>query len=414
MSIATLTVKLQIVRLLDRRMSSAVTCLLKCRAESIKFFNGRRQEIEDAETEKSLRIAANHLVNETSPIAFPTETVYGLGANALNEHAVAQIFKAKGRPADNPLIVHISSLEMLSRLVPENFQMPPIYTILINKFWPGPLSLLFPSNPVTVPSIVTANHSTVAVRMPSSPVARALINFADTPLAAPSANSSGSPSPTRADHVYRDLNGKIPYILDSGPCSIGLESTVADGLSDPSCVNILRPGGITVEDIESCLHEAGSTIKIRVHRRDYQDENMEQAPTTPGMKYRHYSPRVPVFLFMAPSTLQSKKLESYEDIIESLLHTNSPRKSNLAIGLLLAEDSKYANPPHHPSIIWHHYSLGKLDDVDVMASRLFDGLLTLEERQVDLIFAESIEETKMGLAFMNRLTKAATEIHWMR
>jgi len=316
------------------------------------------------------------------------------------------------------LIVHISSTEMLHRLLPKDFQIPPIYSLLIDTFWPGALSLLFPSCPSIIPPIVTANHTTMAVRMPSNTVARALIALADVPLAAPSANSSGSPSPTKAKHVYRDLNGKIPYILDGGACSIGLESTVVDGLSQSRTLNILRPGGVTVEDIKSCLqhsHPEHQHVKVRVHHRDYQDTLLEQAPTTPGMKYRHYSPRTPVILLMTSSPPNSARRETFEEVVESLVSTSKLKNiSPLKIGLLLPEDSKHMHPFQTPSVTWEMYSLGMLQNTSIMASRLFDGLLDLEERVVDFILAESIEETQVGLAFMNRLSKASTEVRWMK
>ena len=179
-------------------------------------------------------------------VAFPTETVYGLGANALNEKAVRSIFEAKGRPADNPLIVHICHQEQLNPLV----EMPPMAERLIDAFWPGPLTLLFPRKSC-IPNIVTAGLSTVAVRMPSHPAAKAMLEACGLPVAAPSANRSGRPSPTTAHHVFEDMDGLIPLILDGGACEVGLESTVLDLCHGDPC--ILRPGGVTRNMLENVL-----------------------------------------------------------------------------------------------------------------------------------------------------------------
>ena len=206
--------------------------------------------------ESSLALASD-LLHAGQLVAFPTETVYGLGANALDPNAVLSIFAAKGRPADNPLIVHIwhpSQLESLCKI-------PPHAEELMDAFWPGPLTLLFERLPV-IPDVVTAGLPTVAVRMPSHPVAAALLKKSNLPVAAPSANSSGRPSPTSAVHVLEDMNGKIPLILDGGSCDIGLESTVVDLCHGDPC--ILRPGGVTQEMLESVLHQ-----DVQIHLIQY-------------------------------------------------------------------------------------------------------------------------------------------------
>lgn len=317
------------------------TRVLACDPSSITFPTDVPQ-ISNAHTLEALHAAAQ-LLHELQPVAFPTETVYGLGALALNVTAASRIFSTKGRPPDNPLIVHVSSMAMLQRLLPQSYIMPKTYEVLMKHFWPGPLTLLFPTEASVVPPIITANQHTVAIRMPSHAVARALIAIADAPIAAPSANSSGKPSPTRAEHVLRDLEGKIELILDGGPCGVGLESTVVDGLHPDGNIRILRPGGVTVEDIEEVLEdqlgENETRPKVLVHRRDYRDEAMEQAPTTPGMKYRHYSPSVPVVLmFTASAPPAGSSRRSVNSFIDSL-KSRATASSVLKVGVLTPSDS---------------------------------------------------------------------------
>ncbi|GLC38584.1 hypothetical protein PLESTB_001742000 [Pleodorina starrii] len=222
-------------------------------------------------------------------VAIPTETVYGLAANALSASAVGKVYAAKNRPADNPLILHVSSLEMLASLYPPGWSLPPLYQALVRDLWPGPLTLLLPRSTL-VPDTVTCGQPTMAVRMPAHPVALALIAACGFPLAAPSANSSGRPSPTLARHVLTDLGGRVPLILDGGACTCGVESTVLDGLRDPPA--ILRPGGVTREQLAAYP----GLERLLVYRRDFVDPQLEAAPSTPGMKYRHYSPNARVLL----------------------------------------------------------------------------------------------------------------------
>ncbi|KDQ64284.1 hypothetical protein JAAARDRAFT_43397 [Jaapia argillacea MUCL 33604] len=348
-------------------------------------------------------------------VAFPTETVYGLGALALNTTAASRIFSTKGRPPDNPLIVHVSSFGMLHSLLPEGYTLSRVYELLIKRFWPGPLTLLFPSDPAIVPGIITAHQPTVAIRMPSHPVARALIAVANVPLAAPSANSSGKPSPTRAEHVLRDLGGKLEVILDGGACGVGLESTVVDGLHEDGNLRVLRPGGVTVEDIEAVIAEEMKNgerrPKVLVHRRDYQDEAMEVTPTTPGMKYRHYSPSVPVTLLRTSSPSPNTS-ESASSFFASLAHEKT--SPSIKIGLLTPSDSPLVDIALvTPGIEWSYHPLGPIQDPAVTAQRLFDGLLTLEKEGVSLILIEEIKEEREGLAVMNRVKKAAGESRWI-
>ncbi|KAI0082460.1 translation factor [Panus rudis PR-1116 ss-1] len=383
------------------------TRVLRCDLSSIKF-SSDDPIVEDPETKDALK-QASALLHDKQPVAFPTETVYGLGALALDSVAASRIFSTKGRPPDNPLIVHVSSRAMLQRLLPSGYTIPPIYELLMKHFWPGPLTLLFPTNPSLVPSIITAGQPTVAVRMPSHPVARALIALTDEPIAAPSANSSGKPSPTRAEHVLRDLEGKIELIIDGGACGVGLESTVVDGLNEDGNLRVLRPGGVTVEDLERVIQTEykgqDRLPKVLVHKRDYRDEAMEQAPTTPGMKYRHYSPTAPVVLL-------SKSLPSSEPVSPpSLVASIISRYQAALIGLLAPSDSSLAKQLLNvPGVQWRYHPLGPLEQPSVTAQRLFDGLLTLDNAGVDVILIEEIQEEREGLAVMNRVRKAAGEI----
>lgn len=246
---------------------------------------------------ESLIEAAEHLKKSDIPVGFPTETVYGLGADATRSEAVKGIYKAKGRPSDNPLITHVCDLTMLRSLLSpsETDPIPEIYKPLIMKFWPGPLTILLPNpSPSRLAPEVTAGLPSFGARMPESPLALSLIHLAGVPLAAPSANASTKPSPTTAQHVFHDLNGKIEIILDGGACQVGVESTVVDGLCDPPVV--LRPGGVSIDHIRECAGWEGVV-------KGYKDasEIGASAPRAPGMKYKHYSPKAKVVLFEAPA-----------------------------------------------------------------------------------------------------------------
>jgi len=399
------------------------TQVLKCDPESISF-SGDEPIYSDPETENAIKSAIQHLT-ERRVVAFPTETVYGLGALALDASAATKIFSTKGRPSDNPLIVHISSLSMLNSLLPPSYTPSPAYKTLMCAFWPGPLTLLFPADPSCVPPIITAGHPTVAVRMPAHPVARALIATTGTPLAAPSANASGKPSPTRAAHVLRDLGvtGRLPLLLDGGPCAVGVESTVVDGLGEDGALRVLRPGGATVEALSAALggfdERDGSQQRpqVLVHRRDFVLENHEvNAPTTPGMKYRHYAPGVPVTLLYTSTTppeingdgdggggggsMQRVGLDAFFGEVER--GTTSGR-----LGLMAQDDSPLLARARCEGSRWVTFSLGGSAEPARAAQRLFDGLLSLEEQGVDRIFVQEVAEEQEGLAFMNRIRKAA-------
>ncbi|EJD01663.1 translation factor [Fomitiporia mediterranea MF3/22] len=325
----------------------------------------------------ALKHAAHRLVDLEDVVAFPTETVYGLGANVLSSTAVSRIFSTKGRPPDNPLIMHISSLPMLRRLLPQDYKLPPVYQALVKAFWPGPLTLLFPADPKIVPSAVTAGHPSVAVRMPSHPVARAVVALAGVPLAAPSANVSGKPSATRAEHVINDLGAtsRLRLVLDGGACPIGVESTVVNGLGDDGNLRVLRPGGVTVEDLERVVESMNlpswKRPKVLVHRRDYEDKEMENAPTTPGMKYRHYSPSVPVALLMTISKPPNSDLTiPYSSALASLIESrqNNHHSGPLKVGLLAPSDSPLLRHKPHSADCFtiENFLLGSRSDPSVM------------------------------------------------
>lgn len=327
----------------------------------------------------AISLAAD-LLRKGSLVSFPTETVYGLGADATDKHAVLSIFAAKGRPADNPLIVHIHDRSQLKEIC----SVPASAFPLMDAFWPGPLTILFDKSPA-VPDEVTAGLPTVAVRMPSHPVALALLRQCGLPVAAPSANSSGRPSPTLASHVYEDLKGKIPLILDGGPCKVGLESTVLDlGRDDPT---ILRPGGVTKEMLESVLHRkvclAGSILRPL-------GEN--EKALSPGMKYKHYAPAATVILVDGPEKAVLAKLrELYEK--ESM----SGRKSCVLCfseHMHLLQDCS----PH---------DIGSMKHTEETAHRLFSTLRRLDEEGMECVFSEVVPPEGVGLAVMNRLGRAA-------
>ncbi|KAJ6485802.1 DHBP synthase RibB-like alpha/beta domain-containing protein [Mycena sanguinolenta] len=403
--------------MLRTRFMALSTRVLKCDPLSIAFPEpASKPVISSPETLSALETASHELIHNLQPVAFPTETVYGLGALALDVSATSRIFSTKGRPADNPLIVHVSSFPMLRTLLPQDYVLSDSYTALMKHFWPGALTLLFPSDPKIIPSIITANQPTVAIRMPSHPVARALIAVANRPLAAPSANSSGKPSPTRAEHVLRDLDGKVGLILDGGACGVGLESTVVDGLHLDGAIRVLRPGGITVEDIERVLHEEmGDPPKVLVHRRDYRDEAMEAAPTTPGMKYRHYSPAVPVYLLYTATSPPSGVQPLEAGAFFASLRRTGTGEPPVKVGILTPSDSLLGicTLPTD-GIEWTRFPLGPTAEPSVTAHLLFDGLLTLERQGVDLILIEEVQEEREGLAIMNRVKKAAGECRWIQ
>jgi L-threonylcarbamoyladenylate synthase len=335
------------------------------------------------EERKALAYAAG-ILNAGGLVAFPTETVYGLGANAFSSPAVAKIFRAKKRPADNPLIVHIAKMEQMYELAST---IPPEALLLGQKFWPGPLTIILPKKKI-VPDITTAGLPSIAIRIPSHPLALKLIRAAGLPLAAPSANLSGRPSPTKAKHVLGEMAGRINAIIDGGDCIFGLESTVLSLVSTPP--SLLRPGGVTLEMLESCLKKEILDLSNRG-----KDENDGYTPPSPGMKYRHYAPTTPLYLVEGKGKLQRKQIISLY---------NSLNLQGCKVGLLLSEEMKRYFPTAVLEV------LGPREDHHLAARRLFQALRRLDELKLDIIIAEGVNETGLGRAIMNRLRKAATRI----
>ncbi|MCR4440662.1 MAG: L-threonylcarbamoyladenylate synthase [Peptococcaceae bacterium] len=313
-------------------------------------------------------------------VAFPTETVYGLGANGLDPAAVRKIFRAKRRPSDNPLILHIANQQevfYLAGVVPLKAQ------VLMEAFWPGPLTLVLPRS-AFIPDEITAGLETVAVRMPGHPVALALIREAGLPVAAPSANLSGYPSPTRADHVWEDLAGRIDAVIDGGPTGLGLESTVLDVSGEVPV--ILRPGGVTRELLEETIGPV---------RYDPALVDPRDIPRAPGMKYTHYAPRAQVFLIDGePETVMSRVLELVED------YTRQGRK----VGLLLTDEVWQKGKKIETA---YSKNLGSRRELEKIAHNIYSELRRCDAAGVDVILTETYKEEGLGTALMNRLLKSS-------
>ena len=319
-------------------------------------------------------LEAAEILRNGGLVAFPTETVYGLGANALNEEAAKKIYAAKGRPSDNPLIAHISCMEELPAIVKE---IPEAGRKLAEKYWPGPLTMIFPKKDV-VPYGTTGGLDTVAVRMPSDPVANRLIKLAGIPVAAPSANTSGRPSPTRAEHVIEDMDGKIEMILDGGQVGIGVESTIVD-VSGP-VPTLLRPGAVTLEMLRETLGQ------VEVDPAVTRLMGAGEQPKAPGMKYRHYAPKAPV------TVITGAPEKSAQEILRRVGPTS---------GVICFEE--FADLFREQEV----HTLGPVGDKLVQAQRVFDALRTFDTSDVTEIFAQCPDNRGLGLAIGNRLKKAA-------
>lgn len=311
-------------------------------------------------------------------VAFPTETVYGLGADATNDDAVGRIFTAKGRPADNPLIVHVADKGQLSAVVAE---VSEVARRLIDRFWPGPLTLVLPHRG-TVSARVTCGLPTVAVRMPAHPVARALIAAAGVPVAAPSANRSGKPSPTTAAHVLADLAGRIAGVVDGGPTSVGVESTVLD-LTTP-VPTILRPGGVTQEELAAVVGEVALDPAL---------VREGEVPRSPGIKYTHYAPAGEMTLVAGAPEVAARHIQRLAD--------EAARRGE-RVGILTTEDGRHRYRGPHVVV-----ACGRRDDLASVAAALYAALRRFDQEGVTRIYAETFPEEGIGAALMNRLRKAA-------
>lgn len=308
-------------------------------------------------------------------VAFPTETVYGLGANGLDPHAVTGIFAAKGRPADNPLILHIAESREVDKLT---CRVPANARVLMETYWPGPLTLVL-QRTMAVPDVTTGGLDTVAIRLPDSLVARELIRLAGVPLAAPSANTSGRPSPTTAQDVLADLDGKIDMVIDAGPCDIGVESTVVDCTTPVP--TLLRPGGITLEMLMETLGEVEVDPGL----------GGDAIPRSPGMKYTHYAPAAPLIL------LEGEYPAKEDTLLEQIRSAQSEGKR---VGAVVSAETSL--PAGVTAAVY-----GSRHNPEEVAANLYHALRFFDSEPVDVIYAEGIDEAGLGLAVMNRLRKAA-------
>lgn len=323
---------------------------------------------------------AAKVIREGGLVAFPTETVYGIGANSFDEEAVKKIFMVKGRPQDNPLIVHIAELEQIYDLVED---IPQKAKILMEKFWPGPLTLIFKKSQ-KVPYVNTAGMDTVAIRMPSDTIAHLLIKRAKVPISAPSANVSGKPSPTDASHVVEDLDGKVDIIIDGGKCDFGVESTVLD-LTEKIPV-VLRPGAVTLE----MLKEVIGNVEVDPSLLKKPKGNL--TPKSPGMKYKHYSPNAEVYIVKGDLEKVVKKIQEL---------TEEQLKYGKKVGIMATVQTSTQYKKGEIIVV------GDRKRPETIAKNLFAVLRQFDKKGVDVIFAESFEYNNIGLAIMNRLEKAA-------
>ncbi|NLJ97707.1 MAG: threonylcarbamoyl-AMP synthase [Tissierellia bacterium] len=342
--------------------------------------NTRVIKVNSLKPEKKAIIEGAELIKKGGLVAFPTETVYGLGANGLDPKAVAKLFTAKGRPQDNPLILHVYSIEQVRELVEDISEEAER---LMRIFWPGPLTLLFKRGN-KIPEIITAGLDTVAIRMPNNPIALELIKASGVPIAAPSANTSGKPSPTMANHVREDLWGKVNLIIDGGSTGVGLESTVLDLTGNKPI--ILRPGGITLENLQKIIPNVEEDLSII-------KDDKKIVPKSPGQKYRHYAPKAEMLLFTGE--------------VDALVNGISRQAKELIqqgkkVGIMATDET--VGRYEEGTII----SLGSRKNKETIAHNLFNTLRLLDDAKVDIILCEGMEMSGIGTAIMNRLKKASS------
>jgi L-threonylcarbamoyladenylate synthase len=325
--------------------------------------------------------AAAALIKGGGLVAFPTETVYGLGADALNADAVLSLFAAKNRPLDNPPIVHVGNATDVYKLAEDVSQKAES---LMKQFWPGPLTLVFKRD-ASVPEVTTAGLETIAVRMPKHNVALALIKASGCPIAAPSANLSGKPSPTSAKHVLNDLNGRIDAILDSGPTRIGVESTVLDMTVDPPV--LLRPGGTTLETLSKAIGD------VRLHPFITAEAEFSVGKArSPGMRHKHYAPKAQIILVEGVVPAVMSKVKEL---------TGACWMEDKRVGVLATDETAWA---YEADVV---KSMGSRRNLDIMATNLFRLLREFDDEKIDVIIAEGVPTEGLGLAVMNRLRKAS-------
>ena len=337
------------------------------------------KEQRNQDTFEGTLAAAGQILRKGGLVAFPTETVYGLGANALDKEAAFKIYTAKGRPSDNPLIIHIATMESLpviARVIPEKA------VALAKKFWPGPLTMIFPKTDA-VPPEITGGLDSVAVRIPNHQLALALIAAGGGYIAAPSANTSGRPSPTKAEHVIADLNECIDMVVDGGDVAIGLESTIVDFASDE--ITILRPGYITqamIEEVIGKINTKSAALMV----------DAKAVPKAPGMKYSHYAPKAPMFVVRGEEQMVASEIRR---------RVQADIASGYCPGVICADE----NIKEYPQGIVK--SLGGKEDEDSIAKALYSVLRDFDEDNVTGIYSEAFDTPRLGLAIMNRLEKAA-------
>lgn len=337
--------------------------------EAYDFLENKTKLINFSEEPERAKKETARLINQGEVVGIPTETVYGLAANALNEDAVRKIYIAKGRPSDNPLIVHISEFSQINSLVRE---IPEKVKLMADAFWPGPLTMIMPKSSF-VPSVTSGGLDTVAIRMPKSEAARELISACGVPLAAPSANLSGSPSPTNAKYVLDDMNGRIPLIIDGGACEIGVESTVITFATEPP--RLLRPGGVTVEQIESVIGEIAVDEAVTHKLED------GKVAASPGMKYKHYAPKADI-------TILKGSFEKFKNFVQD---------KDCFVLCFEGEEKYFKNA----------ITYGREKDGLSEANRLFDALRELDEKGAKTVYARCPETNGVGLAVYNRLIRSA-------
>ena len=330
---------------------------------------GQQKDIEDKIS------AAAKILREGGLVGIPTETVYGLAANGLDEKAVKRIFEAKGRPQDNPLILTIPGQQWLPRYCKD---IPPLAYVLARKFWPGPLTMILKCRTDVVPSVITAGLDTVAMRCPNHPVTLAIIREAGIPVAAPSANTSGRPSCTTAQDVLEDMDGKIEGVVDGGPCTVGVESTILDLTCDPP--RLLRPGGLPLEALEQLIGP------IAVDKAVVSPLQAGEQPKAPGMKYRHYAPKAPVTVFTGAPEASAREIS---------------RRAGPTTGIICFDEFAHLFPTQEV------HTLGPSNDKLAQAQRVFDALRTFDNSDVTEILAQCPDSRGLGLAVGNRLKKAA-------
>lgn len=321
---------------------------------------------------------AAQVIKDGGVVAFPTETVYGLGANALKEECVEKIFIAKGRPQDNPLIIHVASKDISEYAK----NIPEISTKLMDKFWPGPMTLILEKKDI-IPMKTSANLETIGIRMPSNEVALELIKESGVPIAAPSANISGRPSPTDIERCIEDLTGRVDYIIGGQKSEVGLESTIVDCTVYPPVV--LRPGGITLE----MLREIDKNIVID---KGLLNNSEEFKPKAPGMKYRHYAPNAKLKIIRGN---KEKTIEKINEMVQNYIDDGK------RVGILITKENSHRYPKGEKVI------LGEENNLEEIASNLFEALRSFNDLDVDIILAEAFSEEGLGVAIMNRLSKAA-------